>query len=281
MVRFFAAALLLVGSPLLPGGEPAVIKAIHLDKLNTAADETDPCVAADNLTLYFATNAQSNYDIHWSRRTQVSQPWPMGKPVTGLATKEADERSPFLFKAALFFATNALPDEKLKDLKNFDIMHRTADRAPLILPGISEADDELHPWITATGKEFYFSRKRSDGWTLFVAEGPVPGPIGKARGVGFPAGFHHATVSSGGLTMYLQGPVQGGRTGLYRSKRTKVGAEWSKPEPLTQVNHPKGPRGDVTPSLSPDGTRLFFASDRPEGKGGLDIWYISVVQLAK
>ncbi len=147
------------------------------------------------------------------------------------------------------------------------------------MPAINEKTDETHPWITPAGKEFYFSRKTEDGWKLFIANGPMPGPIGKERPVGFPAGFHNATLSKNALTMYLQGPVENDRWGLFRSRRAKVGAEWSKPEPLTMLNSSEGKRGDITPSLSPDGARLYFASDRPGGKGGMDIWYVLTSQL--
>jgi hypothetical protein len=137
----------------------------------------------------------------------------------------------------------------------------------------------LHPWITQSGKEFYFSRRLDDGWTHFMAQGPVPGPIGKAKKVGFPAGYHHATLSPGGTTMYLEGPLEKSRVGLFKSKRAKVGALWTMPEPLSALNHPGGKRGDMSPSLSADGTRLYFASDRPGGKGGLDIWSVLVKEL--
>jgi hypothetical protein len=278
MLRALSFLLVLILAPILNASEPDLLKPINLEKLNTPADEDDPCIAPDNLALFYATNPQGTSDIHVSRRA-ANQLWPAGKPIPGLANKDADERSPFLFKITLYFATNWVPDEKLKDQKNFDIKHRTADRAPLILPGISEAEDELHPWITPAGKEFYFSRKTKEGWILFMADGPVPGPIGMPKSVGFDPGFHHATLTNTGLTMYLQGPLENNRWGLFRSKRAKVGAAWSKPEPLENLNHPKGPRGDLSPSLSPDGARLYFASDRPEGKGNLDLWYILTSQL--
>jgi hypothetical protein len=86
-------------------------------------------------------------------------------------------------------------------------------------------------------------------------------------------------VSANGLTMYLQGPLEKDRRGLFRSTRTKVGAAWGKPEPLTALNHPDGPRGDMSPCLTAAGTRLYFASDRPGGKGGLDLWTIPTAQL--
>ena len=79
--------------------------------------------------------------------------------------------------------------------------------------------------------------------------------------------------------MYLQGPLDKERWGLFRSKRAKAGAAWSKPEPLSNLNHPEATRGDMSPCLSADGNRLYFASDRPGGKGGLDIWYVLTSQL--
>ena len=33
----------------------------------------------------------------------------------------------------------------------------------------------------------------------------------------------------------------------------------------------------VHPSISPDGKRLYFASDRPNGYGGMDLYYVTIV----
>jgi len=77
--------------------------------------------------------------------------------------------------------------------------------------------------------------------------------------------------------MYLQGPLDGGRTGLFVA--TKSAAGWSKPEALTMLNHPEAPKGDRSPALSADGNFLYFASDRPGGKGGLDIWAVQTAEL--
>jgi hypothetical protein len=111
---------------------------------------------------------------------------------------------------------------------------------------------------------------------MFVTQGDVPGP-GLAKEVGFPPGFCRATLSSAGLTMYLQGPMGDGRTGIFWSKRVKIGAAWSKPEPVSALDHPDAKRGNLSPCLS--GDRLYFSSDRPGGKGGLDIWSVVASQL--
>jgi hypothetical protein len=258
------------------GGDP-MVKPLNLSKLNTDADEEDPCPTPDGNRLLYASKAKGSYDIYVSTKVKgIFQP---GKPF--IFDRLADERSPFMFKDKYFFATNEPPDEKFAKLKNFDIKMQIGFQAPTYVGGdINTKADEMYPWVTPAGKELYFSRKTEEGWVLFVANGPVPGPIGKAKAVGFAPNFHRATIAgTDGLTMYLQGPLDKDRLGIFRSKRAKVGEEWSKPEPVTALNHPESMKGDMQPALSLDGVRLYFVSDRPGGKGGLDIWVVPTVQL--
>jgi Tol biopolymer transport system component len=282
MYRSLAVALTFVGLltfvPPTPAQDDDRLKPTNLAKLNTAADEVDPFPTRDGKFLLYASNAEGTFDILFASRS--GNDWVTGKPFA-LNTKEADERSPFLYKngTVLYFATNAVPDPKLKALKNYDLKMKEGTRAPLPLHGISTRADELHPWVTADGREFYFSRRTDEGWKLLVAEGPNPGPIKGGNEVGFPADFHHASLTSNGLTMYLEGPLDDGRIGLFTSQRAKVGAAWSKPAPLTALNHPGAKKGDMCPSLSADDKMLYFASDRPGGKGGMDLWVIPTAQL--
>ena len=45
------------------------------------------------------------------------------------------------------------------------------------------------------------------------------------------------------------------------------------------INSSDAPTGDVSPALSRDGNLLYFASDRPGGKGKLDLWVIQTIKL--
>jgi outer membrane protein OmpA-like peptidoglycan-associated protein len=54
----------------------------------------------------------------------------------------------------------------------------------------------------------------------------------------------------------------------------KNGDEWSKPAVL--ANSLNSPYLESTASITPDGKTIYFASNRPGGKGGMDIWKIEM-----
>jgi hypothetical protein len=254
------------------------VKILNLEKLNSEADEEDPCPTPDGNGLLYAKKVRDSYDIYAAKRSAPSAPFSQGKPF--IFDKLADERSPYYYKEKYYFATNETADDKFAKLKNFDLKKQIGFQAPLYVEGdVNSASDEMYPWISPAGKEFYFSRKTEEGWKLYVANGPVPGPIGKAKLVGFGPGFHRATLLPNGLTMYLQGPLEDGKIGIYRSKRAKASEKWSPPEEVKALNHADSKKGDMQPALTADGSRLYFVSDRPGGKGGLDIWTVLVSQV--
>jgi hypothetical protein len=268
---------------------PAPVKPTHLSALNTDKDEDDPFLSNSGLQLYFASNARDGRYMIWvATRRKIGQPWSEGKLVDGyFPDKPADNRSPFVMpegrsREYLFVAAR---DPKAKNYDIFGLTREERDQAFAARRGINPLgtpDDELHPWLTADGKQLYFSRKTKDGWRVYVAtrksaagvqgwDDPVP--------VDLPVGFHHATLDRTGMAMYLQGPLDKDRWGLFRATRTEKG--WSKPEPLDELNDPKAPTGDRSPSLNREGTLLYFASDRTGGKGGVDIWAVQTALLGK
>jgi hypothetical protein len=268
--------------------EKKQLKPINLNKVNTSADEDDPHIGSSGLTLFYSSNASQKFDIVVSRRANQNLAWPAGKVLGDYVQTEVDDRAGFVtsenrFPQYLYFAT-----KKDKETKNFDIYVAVRQdksavfTSPTPINPINSPADELHPWLAAGGKELYFSRKTKDGWRIMLAtrkETTGAAGFGEPKMLDLPVDFHHATLTPDGRIMYMQGPLENDRWGLFRSIRTAKG--WSDPEALVDLNNSEGKTGDRSPCLTRDGFWLYFASDRPGGKGGLDLWMVRVSDLKR
>jgi hypothetical protein len=283
------AAFALGLAALLPWLPPGPTLKPFNNPVNTSADEDEPHVADNGLTLYWTSNKEGKDDIWFTRRRAISSLWPAkGQIIEDYVSTKGEDRGVFAtatrYPHFLYFSTRK--DEKSKNHDLYvAIRHDTgkAWSAPTPVMNANTPADELHPWLATNGKSLYFSRKTKEGWRVFVAtreNAAGPQGWGEPELVDLPVDFHHASLTPDGKTMYLQGPMEKGRWGLYVSERD--GAKgWAKPEALEALNHPEGKTGDRSPNLTRDGKFLYFASDRPGGKGGLDLWSISTVGLKK
>src|SRR5688572_27708908 len=68
------------------------VKPVNLEKINTAADETDPYLMADGLNLLYVSNKSGTFQLFQSRRAGATQAWPAGKLLFGVP--DADVRTP-------------------------------------------------------------------------------------------------------------------------------------------------------------------------------------------
>ncbi len=255
--------------------------------VNTPADEDEPFLASKGLTLYYAANAKGKWDIMFSHRSSIKMSWPAGEVLQDYIATEADDRGTWVTAEDVYPQYMYFASKQDKSNDNFDLYvavkqgKTKAFTEPRAVVNVNTTADEMHPWLTADGKQLYFSRKTKDGWRVFVASRKsATGPQGFAEPAlvkEVPPGLHHATLSPDGRTMYLQGPLEKERWGLFVMKKT--GGVWERPAPLKQLNHPDGKIGDLSPSLSRDGSMLYFASDRPGGKGGLDLYVVRTADL--
>jgi Tol biopolymer transport system component len=261
----------------------AEIKPANLP-VNTADDEDEPHVSSNGLKLFYTSNANKKFEVFLSSRGETGK-WTKGKLFLDLDSK-ANVRSVFLtpdgdkhLPQRLYFATDKDPTKKDEKGGNYDlyfITKQTPKSDFTFEEGLKfcTEEDELHPWLTPDGNSLYFSRKTKGGWRVYVSTRPKDGgQFGDPALIKeLPPEFHHATLMPDGKTMYLQGPLDKGRWGLFRSTLGARG--WGKPEALKELNNAAGPTGDRSPCLSRDGEWLYFASDRPDGKGGLDLYVV-------
>lgn len=157
--------------------------------------------------------------------------------------------------AAMANPLNIVPS-KLSDQIN--ARHRqyfpvlTADGNTLVFTAITENEDE----------DLFVSKRNNGTWD-------TPTPI--SASINTPNNEGTCTLSADGKIMVFtscEGRRSYGSCDLFITR--KEGNQWSEPENLgPQVN---SPYWDSQPSLSPDGSKLFFSSDRPYGIGKKDIW---------
>jgi hypothetical protein len=98
-------------------------------------------------------------------------------------------------------------------------------------------------------------------YVVWTDAGLLEGPAGQE---GPPV---EAAVSPDGATMVFCRGAGQGNGDLFFSRWD--GAGWSDPRPARALNSPFNESG---PAFSRDGTCLYFATDRPGGPGGYDIW---------
>ncbi len=128
----------------------------------------------------------------------------------------------------------------------------TADGSTLIFTAITPNEDE----------DLYLSRKVNGSW-----ESPVP----IAENINTPNNEGTCSISADGKIMVFtscEGRKSFGSCDLFITRRE--GDSWTVPENMGPFVN--SPYWDSQPSLSPDGSRLFFSSDRPYGVGKKDLW---------
>lgn len=266
--------------------EPNGLKIVNMERLNTDQDESYPSMGQEGLTFFFCRRSDNgDWDIHQASRPVLKGPFTNPQPLVEVNSK-ADDISPLALRDGpgqyLFFASkrgggsfDIYFTRRLRLSENF----MKAAIAPLP-PNIDTEADEADPWITPSHLEMYFSRREgTTGWRICRATATKPRDFNKTQDVApLNGGFAHPTLTPDGRLMFLQGKLDDGRWGLFYSRRSTPG-QWSAPTPIEELNAHPGKEGTLAPSLSWDGVYLFFASDRPGGKGGLDLYWIEVKQL--
>lgn len=259
--------------------------------VNSQFFDGSPHISKNGLSLYFASDRLGGLggrDLWVSHRASHDQPW--GPPVSlgpriNTATNEfvpALSRDEHL----LFFATDRPGGFGGLDIWVSWRAHTRDDFAwqpPVnlgpnintvgldVAPSYFENDDVGIPLL-------YFVSNRPGGVganDIYVSELMTDGSFGPAmlvRELSSPAFDISPSVRFDGLEIFI-GSDRGGTIGaldLWVSTRETVGDPWSEPVNLGPVVNTGS--GEFFPSISSDRETLFFASPRPGGIGGLDIW---------
>lgn len=205
-----------------------------VDELNTAAGDLEPFLAADGVTMFFASarpNGMGNLDVYQAARAGPGAPFMNITPITGINSPRGDFGLRFTDDALIGFLSTTRDGPAVT----------TAD----IWIGVRASTTV--PWnIGQFRKATELSTNQHD-WD------PFPSPDG--------------------LRVYYtidQWPAGLGGKDNVMAVRDAVDEPFSAPTGIPGAN---STFNDDNPALTPDERVLVFGSERPGGPGGRDLWY--------
>lgn len=137
--------------------------------------------------------------------------------------------------------------------------------------------DDFSLRVSNDGKALYFASNRSGGFgkgDMYVAtRASVEAPWSRAKNLGSPLNTDafeaFPTPSTDGLTLFFNRSTtfDSQDSDIWVSTRARTGDQWSAPQRVPGAVNSE--RAEFSPALSPDGNRLYFASERG---GTVELW---------
>jgi len=253
-----------------------------LAELDTAYGNSNPTLTADLLDIYFSSNrGDGGGDVWTAHRAAPADPFDAPALVAEVSSPMY-ETSPAIALDGLTLYVGSDRDGGLGDT---DIWSATrADRtmpwsAPANLAELNSATKDIPRPPGQHGLVMPMSSERDSATsykTYLTARPSVDQPFGVPALISGLSGIDDsvtdAYLSDDGLTLLYAAALPGTLPDLYVAWRLSTSDRFSLPTPLTELNTPGDERD---PWLSPDGTVLFFSSNR-DPSGSLQIYEVSV-----
>jgi WD40-like Beta Propeller Repeat len=256
----------------IPGTDPS---------FNGMALDGCPFISRDGKTFYMASNRPGGLggiDIWVSKRASVDDPWGAPANVGAPVNSGANDFCPTISRDGhlFYFVSNRAGGCGGDDIYTTRLRPDGWDPVENLGCEVNSSANEASPFSLperAEGPVLYFSSTRSGGGDLFrsASYGGVFGTAEALAGVNSPTwNDGQPNLRRDGLELFFFSTRPGGlgMQDLYSASRSSVKEPWSTPANLGPLVNSAAP--DTRPSLSWDGTTLYFGSGRPGGEGDSD-----------
>jgi hypothetical protein len=278
--------------------------------VNSASDDQGPAISKNGLSLYFGSNraaqgAQGAADLYVAQRPSPDATWGPAQNLGTVINSPLIENIPALSRDGhwIFFNSNrpgGFGDIDLWAAFRDHVHDDFAWRAPLVNLGAGvnsagfEAGASYFENEDGGSPLLFFGRGTSQAnqatTDIWVSELQPDGTFGNAHPVpdpGFnsPQGDQRPSIRFDGLEIFFFSTREGSiknaaglnSADIWVATRNSVNDAWNTPANLGVVVNTEF--GEIHPYISADGLTLFFASTRPGGCGGNDLYMSTRTQL--
>jgi len=266
-------------------------------KVNSSYGEAGVCISANGLEFYFSSDRPGGYgglDLWVAKRPTIEDDWSEPENLGSPANSQYSYWEPSISSdgLSLYFSDghsalfgNRLPGGLGGQGDIWMITRETihdAWGAPVNIGPAVNSQHAIHPSISADGLSLYFETYRPgsivgsgrDDFMVATRESTSDSfgnPV-FLKNVNSTNGEWMPDISADGRTLFF---CRSSATELWVAMRATVYDDFGPPLKLPpQINISS--YLNMSPNLSADGRTLFFASDRPGGVGGNDIWQVSI-----
>ncbi len=263
--------------------------------INSPHSDFPGSFSSDGLEMYFDSNRSGGswdtYDIYVSRRTTTDDAWgtpvKLGPPVNSstvdagaiISTDGLSLYFTSLNRAGgygsldIWVATRATVSDPWGEPSNLG-------------PTINTSQDDLGASISCDGRVLYFCRKAPpDGpGDIYMSTRPTTNdpwgePVNLGPTVNSSYNDRGPCISPNGLLLFFSSNRPGGfgDRDLYMTRRATIDDDWAIPVNLGPTINTSA--YDCFVAILPDGYTLYFASSRPGGVGGPDLWQAPILPI--
>ena len=259
---------------------------VPVTELNSDTTEQSFSLMPDGRTAYFSSARGGGVgasDVYVATRTTPTGPFQTVSAYKSINT--ADEESQLSLSADGLVAMLATTRPGGAGLSDIWIATRASTAQPFtsatFFPAalINTDQNEWDPFLSPDGLTLYYQTtgdpKGMGGAELLVSQRPnVQSPFKQGTlldAVNSSDDDGNPAVSADGLVLVFASTRSGGpgKSDIYYATRASATDGFNNPQLLPNVNTADAERD---PFLTPDGCTLYFVSDRPGGKGKLDIY---------
>ncbi|MFC1636284.1 protein kinase [Planctomycetota bacterium] len=262
--------------------------------VNSWTMDSAPSISADGLSLYFSSTRSGGWADLWvTTRATVSDPWdPLGILGPTINSPYTDD-TPSISDDGLTLYFSSLRPGGHDNMDLWKATRQTTDdewAAPVNLgPTINSSAFDWSPTISADGLLLVFCSDRPGGigkatdlWMTrrSTTDDPWLEPVNLGPPVNSPSIEATPSISADGLLLFFQSTRPGGYGGpvdIWVARRKTTDDPWSEPVNLGPVINTWD--FDGLPSISADGSTLYFVSNRYGGHGDEDLWQVSITPM--